>query len=104
MHIDDSYQVEVRSLVNEKWETVQCFRPRYKWHCVTRCILGLLRWTRRQIVTPHIRALIAKGEAHQYARNAVHVRYPRHVRITCIEREGKRLVKFVVWQDGRWYE
>lgn len=110
----DSYQVEVQNFVAlhrsfttvEKWTVVKSFRPQYKWRRVTyRILCGLLRRTRREIVgDPLVQALIVKSDAHRYAQNTMRTKYPQHVRITRTEREGAQLVKFVIWQDGKWLE
>lgn len=102
----DSYQVEVRSLTTEKWTVVKSFRPRYKWRCVTyRILCGLLRRPRQVIDgDPLIQALIVKSNAYRHARDVLRSRHPQSVRITCLEREGARLVKFVIWRDGIWLE
>jgi len=110
----DSYQVEVQDFVTvhqsfttvEKWTVVKSFRPRYKWRRVTyRILYGLLRRTRQEIVgDPSIQVLIVKSDAHLYAQDTRRTKYPQRVRITRIEREGAQLVKFVIWQNGKWLE
>ena len=112
----DSYQVEIQnselafvnaeSLVTQDWITDRCFCPQYKWRCITRRIWGgLFRRIRQEIVgDPLIQALIVKSDAHRYAQSLMRVDSLRSVRITRIEREGARLVKFVIWRDGKWLE
>lgn len=105
----DSYQVEVQDLVTEVWKVDRCLQPCYKWRRATYhwpCILGgLFKRTRQEIVgDPSVQALIAKSDAIQHAQNIVCVKHPRPVRVTRIEREGARFVKFVIWLDGKWLE
>lgn len=101
----DSYQVEVQCLETLVWEVDQCFRPVYKWRFVLHRFLGLLRRRRPEIVgDPEVAALIIKADAHYRARRIFIMRRPRNVRIVRVEREGSRLVKFVVWFNGKWQE
>ncbi len=101
----DSYQVEVQSLTTLDWELDQCFQPVYKWVNALHRFLGLFWWHKPQILgDPEATALIVKADAHRRARHIMLARRPRNVRITRIEREGSRLVKFVVWLNGRWTE
>jgi len=102
----ESYQVEVQNFASEKWSVIKSFRLQHKWRRVTRRILcGLLRRTRQEIVGDSlVQALIIKSDAHRYAQITVRRTPPQLVRITRIEREGARLVKFVIWRDGKWLE
>jgi len=103
----DSFQVEIQSLTTEKWEVNECFQPVYKWKQILRRVLWFPLWKRGRPVIdgdPHVAALIAKSDAHQHARRVARQRKPRNVRIVRVEREGARLVKTVVWQNGHWLE
>ena len=108
----DSYQVEIQPLVNAEslvatdWVTNRRFCPQYKWRCIARRVWGgLFKRTRQEIVgDPLIQALIVKSDAHRYAQSLVRAGSFRSVRITRIEREGARFVKFVIWRDGKWLE
>lgn len=108
----NSYQVETQTFVYAKdfavpvWVTDRCFCPRYKWRRVTRRILwGLFKRIRQEITgDPLVQALIVKNDAHLHAQSLMRLASLQSVRITRIEREGARLVKFVIWQDGKWLE
>lgn len=102
----DRYQVEIQNPVTQDWEADRCFRLKYKWHQVTRRVLRCLWKRTRQEITgsSSVQALIVKSEAHQYAQKLWRVDWNRSVRITSIEWEGARLVKCVIWRDGRWLE
>lgn len=101
----DSYQTEVQNLATGEWKVDQYFRLRYKWRRIVHRVLGLLRRVRQEIVgDPQIQALIIKSDAYRHACHTMRVKRPRPVRITCIKREGARLVKFVIWQNGKWLE
>lgn len=104
MHVDN-YQVEVQNLTTLEWELDQHYRPVYKWGFVLHHLFGLLRWRKPQIIgDPEAVALIVKADAHRRARYVLLMRRPCSVRITRTEHEGSRLVKFVVWLNGRWIE
>lgn len=103
MRYIDSYQVEVQD--GEEWVPDQSFRPYYNWTPVVHWIFGLFRFGRRQKIAGDAEAiaLLAKSEAVLRARYTMfHQR--ACVRIARYEREGARLVKFVIWQDGDWCE
>ena len=112
----DSYQVEVLEVqilvdveieqITQDWVINRCFCPQYKWRRVIRRIWGcLFKRTRQEIAgSPLVQALIVKTAAHRYAQSLMRADSSRSVRITCIEREGARLVKFVIWRDGKWLE
>jgi len=104
MRFIDSYQVEVNDGGN--WIADQSFRPYYHWTPVAHWILGLFRLGRRQKIDGDAEAvaLIAKSEAVLRARMLLYQQRPVNVRITHYEREGARLVKFVIWIDGEWVE
>jgi hypothetical protein len=104
MHVD-SYCVEVQNLTTLEWELDQCFRPVYRWKFVLHRLFGFLRWWKPQIIgDPEAAALIVKVDAHRRARHVLFMCQPRSVRITRTEHEGARLVKFVIWLNGRWIE
>lgn len=103
MRFIDSYQVEVSD--GGKWIADQSFRPYYRWKPVAYWILGLFRLGRRQKIDGDAEAvaLVAKSEAVLRARMLLY-QQRMDVRITRYEREGARLVKFIIWQDGEWVE
>jgi len=103
----NSFQVEVQSLTTGEWSVDECFCPIYKWRQRLRRVLWfpLWKWSKPVIDgDPHIAALIAKTDAHLHARHVVRQRKPRNVRIARVEREGARLVKYTIWQNGHWLE
>lgn len=104
MRFIDSYQVEVQDQGN--WIADQSFRPYYRWTPVAYWILGLFRLGKRQKIDGNAEAvaLVAKSEAVLRARMLLYQQQPVNVRITCYEREGARLVKFIIWIDGEWVE
>lgn len=104
MRYIDSYQVEVQDGAN--WIVDRSYRPRYQWQPVVHRILGLFRWGREQRIKgdPEALAVIAKAEAVGRARYMLLRQRPASVRIARYEREGARLVKFVVWLNGDWCE
>lgn len=102
----DCYQVEEESLITyEGWKTLEVFRLKYKWAYVVRLFCFLFRRPRPEITgSKMIQAVIVKIRAYDYARRAMRDRRPRSIRITRLEREGARLVKTVIWLDGKWVE
>jgi hypothetical protein len=99
-----NYQVEVQD--GADWVTDRSYQPRYRWQSVVHKILGLFRWGREQRLMGDAEALalIAKAEAVVRARYMLLHSRPASIRITRSEREGARLVKFVVWLNGEWCE
>ena len=101
----DSFQVEVQNPATGKWTVNRRFRARYKWQNISRRILGILKRTRPEITgSPLIQSLIVKSDAHLHARKVALEKRPCSVRITRTEREGARLVKLIIWQNGEWRE
>lgn len=104
----DSYQVEVQ--IRDCWHVNQRFRPQYKWKRVVHYLFGFWKQTRQEIAgDPLVLALIVKADAFRcaqgLARQLTQQLIEEKVRIARIEREGARLVKFVVWQNDKgWLE
>lgn len=104
MRYIDCYQVEVQDEAN--WIADRSYRPRYRWQPVVHKILGLFRWgcDQRIIGDAEALALLAKSEAVLRARYLLLHNRPASIRITRYERDGARLVKYVVWLNGAWCE
>jgi len=101
----DCYQVEEESLTTHEWEMLKVFRLKYKWtHTVRRFCFLLCRPHPAIAGSEMVQAVIVKTSAFNYARRVMRTRQPRHIRITRIDREGARLVKIVIWLNGKWTE
>jgi len=103
----DSYQVEVQQLSTLEWVVDSCFHTQYEWkQAIYR--LFWMPWRKRsrpQIVgDPRVTEVVVKAEALKRARHLAFARRPRSVRIVRIERQGAVVMKFVIWQNGRWFE
>jgi len=103
----DSYQVEVQQLSTLEWIVDSCFHTEYEWKPKFYRLLWM-PWSRRsrpQIVgDPRVIAVVVKAEALKRARQVAFAHKPRSVRIVRIERQGAIVMKFVIWQNGRWFE
>ncbi len=101
----DSYQVEEKNLSTGKWRVLKRFRLVYKWENVKRRFLCLFRRSHPEITgSKLVQAVIVKVNAYDYARKIEGTRQPRSIRITRVDREASRLVKIVIWIDGKWTE
>lgn len=101
----DSYQVEEQNLATSKWITLKRFRLKYKWANVKCRFLCLFKWTCPEIMGSELLlAVIVKVTAYNFAREVARNRRQRSVRITRTDREGARLVKVVIWLNGKWCE
>lgn len=102
----DCFQVEVQDHMTSEWRACGCFRPVFQWKQKWHRVLGCL-WKRAHpgiVGDPQVALLIVKSDAHKYARQVLLYQRPHAIRIVRIEREGSRLAKFVVWQNGHWLE